>query len=79
MGYVLQSGEIARKRVVYYYDNDDDDGAYVELTASGSEMYRSRLGPAVRRCWAGEEKDLGSNPLRISSLVNCCGLWALSL
>ena len=34
-------------------------------------MHVSRFGPAVRRC-AGKQKDLGSIPLRLSSLQK---LW----
>ena len=43
-------------------------------------MYRaivSRFGLAVRR-QAGKQRDLGSNPLRLS-IVFKCGLWTLSL
>ena len=37
----------------------------------------SRFGLAVRR-WAGKQKDLGSNLLRLSFLFKSCGLWTLS-
>ena len=37
----------------------------------------SRSGPAVRRS-AGKQRDLGSNPLRLSFLFKSCGLWTLS-
>ena len=36
-----------------------------------------RFGLAVRRL-AGKQKDLGSNPLRLSFLFKSCGLWTLS-
>ena len=38
----------------------------------------SRFGLAVRR-QAGKQRDLGSNPLRLSFLFKSCGLWTLSL
>ena len=37
----------------------------------------SRFGLAVR-CWAGKQRDLGSNPLRLSFHFKSCGLWTLS-
>ena len=37
----------------------------------------SRFGLAVRRS-AGKQRDLGSNPLRLSFLFKNCGLWTLS-
>ena len=37
----------------------------------------SRYGLAVRRS-AGKQRDLGSNPLRLSFLFKSCGLWTLS-
>ena len=37
----------------------------------------SRSGLAVRR-QAGKQRDLGSNPLRLSFLFKSCGLWTLS-
>ena len=33
---------------------------------------------AVRRYWAGKQRDLGSNPLRFAFLFKSCGLWTLS-
>ena len=45
--------------------------------ARDGTMHVSRLGPAVRRC-AGKQKDLGSIPLRLSSLFKSCGLRTLS-
>ena len=36
----------------------------------------SRFGLAVRR-YTGKQRDLGSNPLRLSLLISC-GLWTLS-
>ena len=37
----------------------------------------SRFGLAVRR-EAGKQRDLGSNPLRLSFLLRSCSLWTLS-
>ena len=37
----------------------------------------TQFGLAVRRL-AGKQKDLGSNPLRLSFLFKSCGLWTLS-
>ena len=37
----------------------------------------SRWVPEVR-LWAGKQEDLGSIPLRLSSLFRICGLWILS-
>ena len=39
--------------------------------------YQKRFGLAVRR-YAGKQRDLGSNPLRLSFLFKSCGLWTLS-
>ena len=36
------------------------------------------FGPAVKH-WASKQKDLGSIPLRLSSLFKGYGLWHLSL
>ena len=40
-------------------------------------QYASRFGLAIRR-EAGKQRDLGSNPLRLSFLFKGCGLWTLS-
>ena len=37
-----------------------------------------RFGPAPVKRYAGKQRDLGSNPLRLSSLFQSCGLWTLS-
>ena len=37
----------------------------------------SRFGLTVR-CYAGEQRDLGSNLLQLSFLFKSCGLWTLS-
>ena len=62
------------------------DKSAVSLLESGA-LYRndqhqhavrvSRFGLAVRR-YAGKQRDLGSNPLRLSFLFKNCGLWTLS-
>ena len=50
-----------------------------EVSRSSSEpgLVVSQFGLAVRRS-AGKQRDLGSNPLRLSFLFKSCGLWTLS-
>ena len=46
-------------------------------TENSKRFTVSRFGLAVRR-YAGKQRDLGSNPLRLSYLFKGCGLWTLS-
>ena len=50
----------------------------VEQEVSFAVRGVSRFGLAVRRL-AGKQRDVGSNPLRLSFLFKSCGLWTLSL
>ena len=53
----------------------DEGECHKRLEAPGRHV--SRFGLAVRR-HAGKQRDLGSNPLRLSFLFKSCGLWNYS-
>ena len=52
------------------------DGNRIAVSVS-AKVVVSQFGPAVR-CWAGKQRDLGSNPLWLLFLFKICGLWTLS-
>ena len=48
-----------------------------EASLTTTAHWVSRFGPVVRR-WAGKQRDLGPNPLRLSFLFKSCSLWTPS-
>ena len=49
----------------------------LHIQVHGRIYHVIRFGPAVRH-QAGKQRDLESNPLRLSFLFKSCGMWTLS-